>query len=55
MNTSDLSGNDSSEESGKKIYFLLILNLFFFLESPTQVGDDYSYDEPFMMRSSDSN
>ena len=29
MNTSDLSGNDSSEESGKKISFLLILNLFF--------------------------
>ncbi|CAF5031613.1 unnamed protein product, partial [Rotaria socialis] len=36
MNTSDLSGNESSEGS----------------ESPTQIGDDYSSDEPFTMRSS---
>ncbi|CAF0945722.1 unnamed protein product [Rotaria sordida] len=35
MNTSDLSGNESSDES----------------ESPGQVGDDYSSDEPFTMRS----
>jgi 1-phosphatidylinositol-5-phosphate 4-kinase len=38
MNTSDLSGNDSSEDS----------------ESPTQIGDDYSFDEPFILRSSET-
>ncbi len=27
---------------------------FYLLESPTQIGDDYSFDEPFMMRSSES-
>ena len=27
---------------------------FCFLESPTQIGDDYSFDEPFMMRSIES-
>ncbi|CAM4754381.1 unnamed protein product [Rotaria magnacalcarata] len=37
MNTSDLSGNDSSDGS----------------ESPTQMGDDNSFDEPFRMRSSE--
>ncbi|CAF1290847.1 unnamed protein product [Adineta steineri] len=38
MNTSDLSGNDSSDGS----------------ESPTHIGDDISFDEPFRMRSSES-
>ncbi|CAF5151538.1 unnamed protein product [Rotaria sp. Silwood1] len=38
MNTSDLSGNDSSDGS----------------ESPTQIGDDTSFDEPFRMRSSEA-
>ncbi|CAF1430190.1 unnamed protein product [Adineta ricciae] len=38
MNTSDLSGNDSSDGS----------------ESPTQINDDSSFDEPFRMRSSES-
>ncbi|UJR22265.1 hypothetical protein I4U23_025326 [Adineta vaga] len=38
LNTSDLSGNDSSDGS----------------ESPTQIGDDNSFDEPFRMRSAES-
>ncbi|CAF0748376.1 unnamed protein product [Adineta ricciae] len=38
MNTSDLSGNDSSDGS----------------ESPTQINDDSSFDEPFRMRSAES-
>lgn len=54
MNTSDLSGNESSEGSGK---FPLGFDdhPFFNLpsESPTQIGEDYSFDEPFMMRSSE--
>jgi len=38
MNTSNLSGNESSDGS----------------ESPTPIGDDGSFDEPFRMRSSES-
>jgi len=56
MNTSDLSGNESTDGSGMKFMIIFqMLNIFcFILESPTQVGDDYSFDEPFIMRSSES-
>jgi hypothetical protein len=39
----------------RRILLFEFFNIKFFLESPTQVGDDYSFDEPFMMRSSDGN
>jgi hypothetical protein len=53
MNTSDLSGNDSSDGSGKSIYRINKFRLFFFfVESPNQIGDDI-FDEPYRMRSSE--
>lgn len=61
MNTSDLSGNESSEGSGKKSYFFILIKQKIiihecFIESPGQIGDDYtSADEPFTMRSAESN
>lgn len=56
MNTSDLSGNESSEGSGKRLSLWIISMYTFFVffpESPTQIGEDYSFDEPFMLRSSE--
>jgi hypothetical protein len=54
MNTSDLSGNDSSDGSGRSIDEINQLKpLSLFSESPTQLGED-NFDEPFRVRSSES-
>jgi hypothetical protein len=54
MNTSDLSGNESSEGSGKFVFIRKIILYLILSESPTQIGDDNSFDEPYMMRSPES-
>jgi hypothetical protein len=52
MNTSDLSGNDSSDGSGKIFFFIINKKRWIgILEGQTQMGDDNSFDEPFRMRS----
>ena len=56
MNTSDLSGNDSSDGSGSfvsRFVFRLEENVSR-AESPTQLGDETYFDEPFRMRSIES-
>lgn len=57
LNTSDLSGNESSEGSGlfrSNIISLKVPLLSSPLESPTQIGEDVSFGEPYMIRSAES-
>ena len=52
MNTSDISGNDSSDGSGS--FSPLVVHsrhAFLLADSPTHMGDEQSSDEPFMLRS----
>ncbi len=53
MNTSDLSGNESSDGSGRFGFSLVHQLPSFILESPTQMGDENSFDQPYRMRSSE--
>ena len=57
MNTSDLSGNESSDGSGKNRTKQNYSNVFvgLFAESPGQIGDDNGFDEPIRMRSAECN
>ena len=55
MNTSDFSGNDSSDDSGLIQNIVCVNDLFFISsETATPFGDESFYDEPFRMRSSES-